>query len=103
MKTFVLFREEDVTGISGTGVVAEGVEFSNGKVALQWVVGEHQSMVIWDDLHSVEVIHGHDGKTKVVFDEVDVSTVIYRDAETGRIVTKEYAQRNPSTTTKEHL
>ena len=31
MNSFILRRLEDVSGVSGTGVVAEGVEFSNGK------------------------------------------------------------------------
>lgn len=66
MKAFKLVRDEDVTGISGTGVVAEVVEFSNGKTVVQWIVGDHQSTVVWDDLHSVEVIHGHGGATRLV-------------------------------------
>lgn len=67
MKTFHLEREEDVSGVSGVGVVAEGVEFSDGTVVLRWVAGEHHSTVVWDSLRSVEVIHGHDGRTKIVF------------------------------------
>lgn len=35
MNRFELVRDVDVTGISGTGVVAEGVEFSDGTVALR--------------------------------------------------------------------
>lgn len=66
MKIFNLVRDEDVTGISGTGVVAEVVEFSNGKTVVQWIAGDHQSTVVWDSLHDVEVIHGHAGKTKLV-------------------------------------
>lgn len=67
MRTFELHRDVDETGISGTGLVAEGIEFDNGKVALGWIVGEHQSVVVWDSIESVEVIHGHGGKTRVVF------------------------------------
>lgn len=67
MRSFELVRYEDVTGISGTGVVAEGVEFSNGKVAIQWVVGEYQSTVVWDNITGVEKIHGHGGATRLVF------------------------------------
>lgn len=66
MKTFVLEREEDVSGVSGTGVVAEGVEFSDGSVCLKWL-GRFDSTVIWKSIHHVETIHGHDGKTKVVW------------------------------------
>lgn len=67
MRTFVLVRDEDVTGISGTGRVAEGIEFSNGKVAVQWIVGDHKSTVVWDSIESVKAIHGHGGATRVVF------------------------------------
>jgi len=34
MRTFFLERIEDETGISGTGIVAEGVEFSDGQIAM---------------------------------------------------------------------
>lgn len=63
MRRFVLDRLDDETGISGTGIVAEGVVFSDGKVALRWMVGEHRSTGVWDGLESVEAIHGHGGKT----------------------------------------
>lgn len=67
MRRFRLFRHEDETGISGDGVVAEGVEFSDGTVALRWCTGEHNSTVIWNKIESVEAIHGHNGKTEVVW------------------------------------
>lgn len=67
-RKFTLIRSEDETGFSGTGKVAEGIEFSDGVIALRWMVGVHQSTVLWDDIESVEAIHGHGGKTKVVFD-----------------------------------
>ena len=66
MRTFHLQRDEDVTGISGTGIVAEGVEFSNGTVVIAWIVGEHQSTVVWPSIEAVEAIHGHGGATRVV-------------------------------------
>ena len=65
MRTFTLEREHDVTGVSGIGTVAEGIRFSDGKVALRWCVGEHRSTVLWDSIASVEKIHGHDGATTV--------------------------------------
>jgi len=70
MRTFHLQREEDETGISGTGRVAEGVEFSDGRVAMRWQThgGEHNSTVLWDDINSVVAIHGHNGKTQIVWD-----------------------------------
>jgi hypothetical protein len=65
MRSFHLERTEDVSGVSGTGSVAEGVQFSDGIVAIRWVTGEHHSTVIWEDLDSVLAIHGHDGRTVV--------------------------------------
>lgn len=67
MRRFELHREHDVSGVSGVGVVAEGVEFSDGHAAVRWVTGEHRSTVAWDDVESVEVIHGHGGATKIVW------------------------------------
>jgi len=64
MRRFELQRDEDVSGVSGTGVVAEGLEFTDGRVVLRWL-SEHRSTVIWDSIESVEVIHGHDGRTKI--------------------------------------
>lgn len=67
MRRFQLVRSEDVSGVSGIGTVAEGVEFTNGHVVLQWIVGEHRSTVHWSRIESVEAIHGHDGRTTVVW------------------------------------
>lgn len=63
MRRFILNRIEDETGISGTGTVVEGVLFSDGKVAMRWIVGEHRSTVVWDSIEAVEEIHGHGGRT----------------------------------------
>jgi hypothetical protein len=65
MRLFELRRIEDETGISGTGTVAQGVIFDNGKVALTWLTA-HTSCAIYDDIEAVIAIHGHNGKTKVI-------------------------------------
>lgn len=66
MRTFVLQRDEDETGISGTGTVAEGVMFSDGSIVLRWR-GVHRSTVLWDSIDDVQAIHGHQGKTRIVW------------------------------------
>lgn len=76
MRMFTLQRDVDETGISGTGVVAEGIEFSDGVVALRWLVptgapgaGNPTSVVFHDNgIESVHKIHGHGGKTRIVFE-----------------------------------
>jgi hypothetical protein len=64
---FVLFRNEDVSGVSGTGVVAEGCVFSNGRVALQWRSNGLESIAIHESIESLEQIHGHGGRTHIMF------------------------------------
>lgn len=67
MKTFWLERIEDASGVSGMGIVAESVQFTNGKCALAWVT-QYQSVAVYDTLGDVEKIHGHDGKTLIVWE-----------------------------------
>lgn len=66
MRRFQLQRNEDVSGMSGVGVVAEGVEFSDGRVSMTWL-STHTSMVIYQNIKEVNTIHGHEGRTTVVW------------------------------------
>lgn len=63
-RLFQLVRHEDETGVSGTGVVAEGVQFTNGVCALTWLT-EYTSTAIYNSLAELEHIHGHQGKTEI--------------------------------------
>lgn len=74
MQRFYLNRTEDISGISGTGRVAEGVIFQDRKVALHWL-GDISSVIIYDNLGDVEKIHGHDGSTTV--EMVDASPTVF--------------------------
>ena len=67
MRNFILNRVEDESGVSGTGIVAEGTQFSNGKCVVAWVT-QFQSVTIYDSIEEVENIHGHNGKTIIEFD-----------------------------------
>ncbi len=74
MKQFLLKRIEDETGVSGTGIVAEGVQFFNGKCTLTWIT-EFSSVAVYDSIDLVEKIHGHNGKTVIVWvDEIKSET-----------------------------
>jgi hypothetical protein len=67
-KPFVLRRNTDVSGVSGTGIVAQGVEFQDGTVALRWMSAWPTSVVFHDKgIDAVRAIHGHDGATEIVF------------------------------------
>lgn len=66
MRRFELQRDIDETGVSGTGIVAEGAEFTNGFVVMQWLT-QYSTMEILENTKALEALHGHGGKTKVVW------------------------------------
>lgn len=66
MRRFHLNRKIDVSGISGTGIVAEGVVFNSGRVVIEWY-GQRPSIVIWQNIDDPEFIHGHGGATTLDF------------------------------------
>jgi len=63
---FALYRGDDVTGVSGTGTVAHGVQFADGVTVIRWL-GATPSTVIWESLDAAMKVHGHDGRTRVVW------------------------------------
>lgn len=64
MMFFKLNRIEDEGGVSGTGIVAEGVVFSNGRCVISWLT-DISSIAIYDSIEMVEKVHGHQGKTRI--------------------------------------
>jgi hypothetical protein len=66
VRRFELVRDQDLSGVSGTGVVADGVQFGSGWVAIHWR-GAHPSVGLHPSLESVEAVHGHDGATRIVW------------------------------------
>ena len=67
MKIFYLNRTEDESGISGTGRVAQGFIFDNGKVCVTWL-SEHPSVTVYDSIGEVRAINGHQGKTEIIME-----------------------------------
>jgi hypothetical protein len=65
-RRFVLERDIDETGISGTGAIVEGVQFSDGHVAYRWMT-EHRTGQYAENMEIVEKVHGHNGKTRIVW------------------------------------
>ena len=81
MRRFELHRDEDVSGVSGTGVVAEGLELTDGIVVMRWLGDKPSTVIIDGGMKAVEEVHGHEGKSRVVFidrheqDAVDKSLI----------------------------
>lgn len=66
MRRFHLQRDEDASGVSGTGLVAEGVQFSDGTCALRWLTAT-ASTALYASADDVVTIHGHEGRTRLVW------------------------------------
>lgn len=66
-RRFQLLRHRDVSGISGTGVVALGVRWPDGTASVRWL-GPRPSVVFWDQgMADAEYVHGHGGATEIVW------------------------------------
>ena len=68
MRTFKLHRTVDHSGLSGIGDVAEGVEWTNGKVTMCWL-GTYHIIEEADSIHVIVAVHGHHGATTVIWDK----------------------------------
>lgn len=66
-RRFELRRDEDVTGMSGVGVVAQGVKFGDSVVCVHWLGEWHSTVVHERGMEQVEFLHLHGGKTRIVW------------------------------------
>lgn len=74
-RRFELVRTDDVSGTSGTGVVAVGVAYPDGAVHMQWRNNDNESLETRsngcsfkpapDGVESTVEIHGHEGRTEL--------------------------------------
>lgn len=71
VKPFYLFRKVDVSGTSGTGVVAMGAIFPSGQVFMEWIASNHVSWNMFDNIEDVKTIHGHDGSSEIIMGNPD--------------------------------
>lgn len=73
MRRFVMRREHDVSGVSGTGLVLEGVLFSTGVVVVHWLTPPPRgSISVFDSLDQFLGIHVRphpDNRTVLVFED----------------------------------
>lgn len=65
-RRFQLHRDEDKTGISGVGCVADGVMFPDGTCGVHWRT-DLWSVTFYPDLKTVDALHGHGGATRIVW------------------------------------
>jgi len=63
---FRLVRDTDISGVSGTGHVADGVIFSDGQAAVHWLGRWPTTTPHPEGIVSVKGVHGHSGATRIV-------------------------------------
>lgn len=66
-QAFQLIRQEDETGISGTGMVGEGCVFGNGKCCFCFE-SAHPSVSTWDSFEAFKFVHidSHPGNKSII-------------------------------------
>lgn len=84
MRRFRLKRNEDESGVSGTGYVAEGVQFSDGTCAMHWLSATSCTAVYHSHVELI-FIHGHGGKTEIEwsdpeFEDFDAPVAVKKTA-----------------------
>lgn len=79
VRRFELHRHYDGSGISGIGVVAQGVQFGDGTTVLRWLGSPRSTGVYEGGITDVYAIHGHSGDTAVVWLDpgLDMAEEIY--------------------------
>lgn len=74
-RRFKLIRDDDPTGVSGTGIVAMGCLFFGGTCVLRWN-SEYASTAIYNSEFEMMQIHGHGGSTRIVWiDELPLGVI----------------------------
>ena len=63
-RRWALVRLEDASGVSGTGVVAWGIEFPDGLCVYRWTTKPRTTQVA-PTPQAIWKIHGHGGKTEL--------------------------------------
>lgn len=72
-RRFHVFKIEDMSGVSGRGVVADGVQFSNGICVIAWR-GKFPSTETFLSMDHLRSVHSHGGRTRFVYDDPPINT-----------------------------
>jgi hypothetical protein len=64
-RRFYLVRHKDISGKSGEGIVAEGIEWAGGTANLHWLT-DWETFVHWPGgVKEILAVHGHEGATVI--------------------------------------
>lgn len=82
MKTFEMIRNNDETGVSGTGKVLEGAIYSNGQVIVYWTASDYHSFGMYKNFFEFYTIHvaSHpSNNTQIMFNNEDIANPVRRE------------------------
>jgi hypothetical protein len=83
MRVYYLRRDEDISGNSGCGRVAQVAEFDDGTTILHWNLGANQSGVasteVFGSVSDLLRVHGHNGRSVLEPIEGERTLEITRD------------------------
>lgn len=65
LRQFYLNRTEDISGVSGTGIIGHGVILPSGRVVMEWTT-KYKSIAIYDSINEIQVLHAHKG-TELIY------------------------------------
>lgn len=65
IEIYHLYRKEDESGVSGTGVQAIIFKLAPTRYMMEWL-GQYRTLTYFERLEDIKTIHGHDNKTIVV-------------------------------------
>jgi len=73
IRTFTVYREDDITGVSGTGVVIEGVKLATGQAVIHWLYPPPRGGIAifdsMDDFVKVHVLPHPANKTLITYED----------------------------------
>lgn len=106
-RAFVIRRDADPTGISGTGIVGEGVQFSDGWAVTHWLdrAPIHEAKTeVWHNPGTApfEKISGHNGATHIVWASQEPETIGGQDAAAADAETQDLRRQLAKALTAEH-
>lgn len=72
-RTFKMIRNEDESGVSGTGHVLDGVVFPDGKCVIRWR-SDSPTTTIFDTFDDFEAVHvkAHPGTSEIVWGDGEI-------------------------------
>jgi len=82
-RRFALVRRSDPSGVSGVGLVAYGVQFDDGHVAVRWV-SDSPSTSLWNGVTDLMRVHGHEGATVLQWLDADPERAPHRRPGNGQ-------------------